>query len=472
MIRTLPIFLALAPPPASAPSRIPRAAAPTSGAPAALQIRASGGVPRAAAPDTGAPSPLQIDPDALGPDDALEAPYAPIPETGFDPLSVFRESQLPGTPDPSRRRRKRPRDPSHRFLPLPHISAQPAVGLMLGGSLNYSYRKPGEQFNRAYGVAWSRVSTRGVQDHILSARLRDILGRKEIFQFGLMVIIDPVFPFFGVNNHNFLEGAEVSGPYDRIHMANYGGWLSFEHPLWQLHRPGRPVGTLRHYSGVFYFVDVVHGYPGSRLPTELPQFRELTRRGTLRGGLSWDSRDNDWSPNEGSLIDLTFDSTGIYTGSTTNWGRMHMTARHYWSLGDSGMVLAHRVTFDGLVGQAPLMALGEFGGLFPMDAYGGAYVGRGFARRRFIGNYKATAGFEMRFKPLERRLGRHHIGLGFESFFEVGMVSMRLAELFNHAYLSGGPGLLMIWDRFVVFRIETGFSREGSAIYLQSEHAF
>jgi hypothetical protein len=66
------------------------------------------------------------------------------------------------------------------------------------------------------------------------------------------------------------------------------------------------------------------------------------------------------------------------------------------------------------------MALGEFGGLFPMDAYGGAFVGRGFARRRFIGNIKATASAELRFAPLEFNLGRNKLGLGFEAFVEVG----------------------------------------------------
>jgi hypothetical protein len=30
----------------------------------------------------------------------------------------------------------------------------------------------------------------------------------------------------------------------------------------------------------------------------------------------------------------------------------------------------------------------------------------------------------------------------------------------------------MIWDRFAVFRVEAGFSREGAAVYLQTEHAF
>ncbi len=394
------------------------------------------------------------------------------------PLLDAPESQVPLTPDPgvpeSRRRKapRRVRDRNHRFLPLPHISEQPAVGLMLGGSLNYSYRRPGEEFNQAYLSAWSRVSTRGVQDHILSGRVRDMLGRKEIFNFGLMVIVDPVFAFYGINNHANIAGTDITGSYNQSRMENYGGWLSYEHPLWRVHRPGKAVGTLRHYSGLLFFYDRVKTYQDSRMAVDNPELAGDARRGILRGGLSWDSRDNDWSPNEGSLIDVTVDVAGPYTASSTSWGRMHTSVRHYWPLADSGLLLAHRFTLDTMWGAPPLMALGEFGGLFPMDAYGGAFVGRGFARRRFIGEMKASAGAELRFRPVDLKLGRHRLGLGFDGFVEVGMVSRKLADLFKHAYFSGGPGVLLIWDRFIVFRVEAGFSREGGAVYLQSEHAF
>ncbi len=470
---SLPIALLLAvagPGPGGA--RIPDAA--RGGAPRPLRLGPTGGVPRAAAPDTGAPLSLQQDTLVTDPVDEAER-YTPLPSRGLHPLSVFAESRMPKSPPEGKRGRKKPRrkrDTNHRFLPLPHVSSQPATGLTLGGSLNYSYRRPNEEFNRMYMLAWSRVSTRGVQDHILSGRMRDVMGRKEVFQFGLLVSLDPVHPFYGINNHDNLAGTDITGPYNSAKMDNYGGYVTFEHPLWLLHRPNRPVGTLRHYSGIFYYVDVVRGAPGSRMAEEWPELQGVQRRGILRGGLTWDSRDNDWSPREGSLIDVTFDAAGPYTGSTSGWGRFHTTLRNYWPLGDSGFVFAHRVTFDALWGAPPIMALGEFGGLFPMDAYGGAYVGRGFGRRRFIGDFKATASAEIRFVPVEFGLGRHRLGVGFEGFFEVGMTSMRLAELFKYWYPSGGPGLLLIWDRFIVFRIEAGYSREGGAVYLQSEHAF
>ena len=460
--------------PGGAAREVPKAAIRPSGAPAPLKLQPWVGVPRAAVRSSWSPVPSQRDDNVDDPADE-GARYTPVREKGLHPMSVFAESRMPRPPTPGKRRSKRSkrkRDTNHRFLPLPHVSSQPATGLTLGGSLNYSYRKPGEEFNRAYLLAWSRVSTRGVQDHIISGRLRDLLGRGEVIQFGGWVSLDPVFPFYGINNHENLAGTELNGPYNRVRMDNYGGWFTYEHPLWKLYRHDRPVGVLRQYSGLFYYVDVIRGYPGSRLAEKYPEMIGTDRRGMLRGGLTWDSRDNDWSPREGSLVDLTFDAAGPYTGSTSGWGRAHLTARNFWPLGDSGFVFAHRVTMDALWGQAPLMALGEFGGLFPMDAYGGAFVGRGFGRRRFAGNFKATASAEIRFVPLEFGLGRHKLAVGFEGYFELGLVSMRLAELFKNWYPSGGPGLLFIWDRFVVFRIESAYSREGSAIYLQSEHAF
>ena len=151
------------------------------------------------------------------------------------------------------------------------VSAQPQIGVMLGGSVNYAYRRAGQQFNSAYVQAWSQVSTRLVQDHNLSARLRDLMRRNEVLNFGAMARRDPVFPYYGVANHEDLAGTEISGPYNWIHMDNYGGWFTYEHPLWQLRRPGRAPGVLRHYSGVFYFVDVIRALPDSRMAERDPQ---------------------------------------------------------------------------------------------------------------------------------------------------------------------------------------------------------
>lgn len=462
------LALLVAPAPASPPGAVLSAATAHGGPPAPLQIERQVVVPRAAAPRSGAPAPVQeAELERIGRQRARRLVWSPL---GPHRLSVFAETLVPGSARARRAAQKGHKE--HHVLPLPHISAQPQIGLMLGGSVNYSYRRAGQEFNNAYVQAWSQVSTRLVQDHNLSARLRDLIGRNELLQFGAMARRDPVFPYYGVDNHDNLAGTDLSGPYNWIHMDNYGGWFTYEHPLWQLHRDRRAPGYLRHYSGVSYTVDVIRAAPGSRMAEQDPQRIGVERRGVARLGLTWDSRDNDWDPAEGSLVDLTFDLAGRYTGSTSDWGRIHLSARNYVRLGTPELVLATRVTLDALTGAPPLMALGELGGLVPMDAYGGAFVGRGFVRRRFIGAVKALATAELRFTPLERKLGSHTGSIGFTLFAELGAVSSRVADLYRHVYPTGGPGLLMIWDRFAVFRVEAGFSREGAAVYLQTEHAF
>jgi hypothetical protein len=439
-------------------------------------------VPSTAVPSTGVPAPMRPAPThevsfgAFSPMVPVRDGDAADDDLSFDTVAAIPETRMPRTPAQQRRMlqgpRKRQRNLNHRFLPLPHLSSQPAVGLTLGGSLTYSYRRPGEVFNRIWLLAWTRISTKLVQDHILQGRVRDMLGKREVFQFGAIAQTDPVFPFYGVANHENLSGTDLHSVEHSVNVNNYAGWLTYEHPIWQLNRIGRAVGNLRVYSGVFYNVDVIKAYANSQLERELPGAQGVVRRGIVRGGLTWDSRDNDWSPREGSLTDVTFDASGKYTGSSVGWGRFHATTRHYWSLGTSQMVLAHRVTFDGLWGQAPLLTLGEFGGLFPMDAYGGAWVGRGFTRKRFIGNFKAVAGLELRHMPVELKIGRHSLGIGWEGFFEMGLVSQKIADLFKHWYPSGGTGILLIWDRFVVLRVEVAGSREGAELYVQSDHAF
>lgn len=439
-------------------------------------------VPADATPPSGAPAPVRASEAAPVVGFGAFAPTVAVPasaeedELSFDTVAAIPETRTPKTPAQQRRMllgsRKRARNPNHRFLPLPHLSAQPATGVTLGGSLTYSYRRRGEVFNRIWLLAWSRISTRLVQDHILQGRVRDMLGRREVFQFGAIAQTDPVFPFYGINNHTNLAGTELHGPEHWVNVNNYAGWLTYEHPVWQLERPARAPGNLRVYSGIFYNVDVIRALPDSQFAREFPEAAGVVRRGIVRGGLTWDSRDNDWSPREGGLSDVTFDAVGKYTGSTQNWGRFHATTRHYWSLGNSDLVVAHRATFDALWGETPLLALGEFGGLFPIDGYGGAFIGRGFTRKRFLGKFKAMTALELRHMPVELKIGRHTLGIGWEGFIELGAVSQRLQDLLKHVYPSGGTGLLLIWDRFVPLRIEVAGSREGAELYVQSEHAF
>jgi len=431
---------------------------------------------------------------------AGDVPAAPLPGpiAELDPLAPAPASSLPAGAVPDASRPVVPHEPAprwewlgnpiaprtrgatgperhtpHRFLPLPSLRAQPAVGLMLGASLNYAYRRRDDEPNRIYAYIEARVSLRRVQQHGFLVRLRDLLGRREIFEVATTAIIDPVFPYFGVANNQNLFGQDLFGRYFQTKLATVGGSFTFQHPLWTYKAPGPgPVGTLRALSGLSYHVDRITPYPGTLFALERAIDAGTTRRGVLRLGLTWDRRDNEWSPRSGAFHDISVESAGPWTGSTHPWSRLHASLRHYWQLGVPSLVLAHRVTFDGLWGAAPFVPLGEFGGLVTSDGLGGPATGRGWLRRRYIGKHKAFTSVELRFEPLELKVGKHKLGLGLKGYVDLGMVAQRLEHLPLHLHVSGGPGLLIVWDRFAVIRLDGGFSRETRGFYLMTEHAF
>lgn len=442
-----------------------------------------------------APAPAVLVPEEVVEEDAgAAAPgEATVPASEPSPAAELPERAVPTTPQPGvpvvpavvprwswlEHPLGEPKAPGrkvspHRFLPLPSLRSQPGVGLMLGASVNYAYRPKEDEPNRVFVFLEARVSLRKVHNYGFFVRLRNLLGRQEIFEFGPTAILDPVLPYYGVANHADLSGMDLTARYYQVHLQTFGGMINFQHPLWRSSpRAGtRPSGVLRSYTGLSYHADRIIAYENTKFAEERPYDAGWTRRGVVRVGLVWDSRDHEAYPRRGSLSDVTVDAGGPFTGSTHGWGRVHATMRHYWTLGTPSLVLAHRVTFDSLWGDAPFVPLGDFGGLTPVDAIGGMTAGRGWMRRRFVGKHKAFASVEVRFDPIEFKIRRKVVGLGMKGYVDVGMVSQTLTGLPNHLLVSGGPGVLLIWDRFAVIRMEGGFSRETKGFYLMTEHAF
>lgn len=400
-----------------------------------------------------------------------DAPSGGLPAIERSPRWTWLRHPLSPTPTAGGGARRRPSP--HRILPLPSVRSQPGVGLMLGANISYAYRRHEDQPNRIYMLFESRISLRRVVDNGFYLRLRDLLGRGEIFETSITGHFDPVFPFFGIANHQNLDGIDLLARYYNARVGTVGGALTYQHPLLRLRASEtRPIGVLRSYTGFAYYVDRISAYKDSLLLAEFPSANLNARRGLIRLGATWDSRDNEWSPGKGSLFDVIVDNAGPWTGSSDAWGRFSANFRTYWTLGLDKLVLAHRLTFDGLWGDPPLVPLGEFGGLAPTDALGGAAAGRGWMRRRYIGRLKAFGSLELRFEPVEFKVRQHTLAVGLKGFVDLGVVAQRMQDLPKHWQVSGGTGLSLIWDRFAVLRLDAGFSRETFGLYFTTEHAF
>ncbi len=363
----------------------------------------------------------------------------------------------------------------HRILPVPTFRAEPSVGLTFGLRARYVYRPPGETFDHVRLDLVGRVSTRLVQDHTLDLQLRDLVHREEILDLSFRFVDDPVFPYVGAANFDSFTRRELQTPENRVGLRSMGVAFDYQQPFAVFERGQLGIettGYARWLVGARFAHDRIRGEPGSRWVDDDGQPPELSlRRGAIFGGLAWDSRDNGWSPVRGSLHDLSVELGGPWAASTRHWVRLNGSARFYRPLGTPKLILANQFLADAILGDAPLVSQGEFGGLLVREGIGGRDTGRGYFRRRFVGPTKLYSSVELRVEPHEFRIRKRTFTPAFKAFMDVGYVRSRNTDD-ARPFVSGGPGVYLVWDRFFVFRVDAGFSPEGVGVYFTSNHAF
>lgn len=357
---------------------------------------------------------------------------------------------------------------------MPTFRAEPSAGLTFGLRGRYVYRPPGQTFDRVRFDLVGRISTRKIQDHRLGLQLRDVLHREEIIDVSLRFIDNPVFPYPGVANMEQLDRDTLLTEENRVELRSIGGAFDYQRPF-AVFEPGqwgiKSRGYARWFVGGRFAHDRIIAEPDSRYVRDENPERTSLRRGGLFGGLAWDSRDNGWSPTNGSLHDVSVELGGPWAASTRHWARLNGSARFYRALGTPKVILANQFLADIILGDAPLVSMGEFGGLLVRDGIGGRRTGRGYFRRRFIAPTKLYSSIELRVEPHEFRLFKRTLAPGIKGFMDVGYVRGSLQPEIR-PILSGGPGVYVVWDRFVVFRFDAGFSPEGMGLYFTSGHAF
>lgn len=362
----------------------------------------------------------------------------------------------------------------HRILPVPTFRAEPSVGLTFGLRGRYVYRPPGETFDHVRLDLVGRVSTKRVQDHSLDVQLRDLLHRQEILDLNLRFGDDPVFPYVGVAEFAHLQREELEAPEHRVHLRSIGAAFDYQQPFAVI-EPGQwgieTTGYVRWFGGARFAHDRIEAEPNTLWVDEGNPERVMLRRGSILGGLAWDSRNNGWSPLRGSLHDVSIELGGPWVGSTRHWARFNGSARFYRSVGTPKVVLANQFLADAILGDAPLVNQGELGGLFIREGIGGRDTGRGYFRRRFVGPIKLYTSVELRIEPYEFRIGKRTFTPALKAFMDVGYVRGP-GQDDARPIISGGPGVYFIWDRFFVFRVDAGFSPEGHAVYVTTDHAF
>ncbi len=235
--------------------------------------------------------------------------------------------------------------------------------------------------------------------------------------------------------------------------------------------------TLRHVSP--------EAYPGSKLDLDSrllergadpltakdgdPLIRGLNPLGhsVVSGGLIYDTRDNEITPNRGAFdqyamragVALPFREDVRYLG--VNW-----ILRRYIPIWGP-FVFAGRIFADAQFGNVAFYDLSQGGAFVPLEMPGGPQGIRGVPNGRYQGLAKLVGNVELRVTHWRFRLFGDEFRIGNNIFFDTGRVfasysaDSRDGKGLGLKYGVGG-GLFVVWGAAAVFRIELAYSPDAS----------
>ncbi|MDP2340459.1 MAG: BamA/TamA family outer membrane protein [Deltaproteobacteria bacterium] len=213
---------------------------------------------------------------------------------------------------------------------------------------------------------------------------------------------------------------------------------------------GDGAPDLTPYEGSLYAKDFPDGEPG---------FDSV-----LNLGLMTDSRDNEPAPTEGWWIEGSVRAATPLWGSTWTWAGFNATVRGYRympvipELGRR-LVLANRLTVDGVVGDIPIQELARLGGSQDIYAFGGADMGRGIRVQRYMGKLKILDQAELRYRFYEFDFLEQNFALTVAAFIDGAIVGDELVDPKNIGTVAGGGGAFRIaWNENFMIRLDVAAS--------------
>lgn len=155
----------------------------------------------------------------------------------------------------------------------------------------------------------------------------------------------------------------------------------------------------------------------------------------LRGGISYDTRDQRQGPNKGIYADAFFTYSAAFNasyGQQAAAGYNHLqfnaTFRHYVTVYPQWVTFAYRLGVqNNIAGKSPFYMNTYLNTQFIQrviyEGLGGANSLRGIMRNRVLSNGVAYANVEFRCKIAKFDIGRQHFYIGLNPFFDLGMVT-------------------------------------------------
>ena len=218
------------------------------------------------------------------------------------------------------------------------------------------------------------------------------------------------------------------------------------------------------------FARAIYGQAGLRFSnTDIRDVEEngVIERGELLGtkggvisqltsGVAWDTRDNLFAPQHGSLAQMTAAYSDDALGADYRFGRYTLDARRYITLGRG--VLAGQAYAEATSGDAPFDQL---------SLVGSNTVMRGYTRGRYRDRDLVAAQIEYRMPVIGR--------VGVAAFAGGGTVAPKFGNLASSKLLpslGGGLRYLLLPKQRTTIRVDYGVGKGSSGLYIAFNEAF
>ena len=337
---------------------------------------------------------------------------------------------------------------------VPVVAYNSDIGFQYGALVNLYWYGDGSRYpkyDHSVYVEWSRTTKGNGINQITYDTDRLIPGVRSFFEASYLT--EKALDFYGFNGYQAIYDPEFEASVDPEGFANR---LYYRHAR-ELIRlkadfQGEIIGQkLRWLGGLAYFGNRIEAVDVDGLNSgkdeDLLSYNSIynnyvdwglipgdqTAGGghtLLKGGLVYDTRDNEPNPFSGVWTELQLHYAPSFLSTTDySYTRLIFTHRQYFTVIPEWMNFVYRLSYQGkLSGEMPFYMLPYIFNTAPTltkDGVGGSKTVRGIMRNRIVGDGFAYGNIELRGKILKTMLFKQNLYIALSAFADGGMVTQK-----------------------------------------------
>jgi hypothetical protein len=340
------------------------------------------------------------------------------------------------------------------FGGVPVVAYDTDVGFKYGALVNLYDFGDGSRYpaydNSIY-VEWSRT-TKGSGINMLTWESNKLIpGIRSFFETSLLT--EQALDFYGFNGAQSIYSADWKNSINDDGTANR---LFYRHARQLLRIKGDFQGEIvgnkfRWLAGIAYYghkisavdVDKLNEGKTEDLLSDQSLYNNYIDWGIikddqkeggahtlLKGGLVFDTRDNEPNPYKGVWTEMQLHYAPSFLSNTNyGYGRLIFTHRQYFTIVPDWINFAYRASYQGKIfGEMPFYMMPLLFNTAPKntsDGVGGSKTVRGIMRNRIVGEGFAYGNAEVRAKVLKTQFLKQNLYIALSAFVDAGMVTQK-----------------------------------------------